>query len=293
MPTRPCCHSTTRNVVRGFAKDRFVLGQQRCAPRETFERRAPERLSARRCRRRGRHRPAAAARCAPAGTSRVLADAVDHGILEERERRQAGEAVVGEHVDEVAVDGAVDGRPRRSSHNAAVAVNGPQVEERAGEIHLLAHRILDPAAVARLPLLHGRDVERRLEWRGPFAAGSRTREASRARARSILADAARLRASPRSRRDAAPPPVSDSARPAAPLKHQHTATSSGPASASTRVTIATSTRCASLASHSTAAASVRCSSVNARARRFSVPQFGRGSGRTDSTHDVAGCSPNS
>ena len=83
---------------------------------------------------------------------------IDHGVLEERERRQRGEAVVRQDLDE----GQIHGGQRLGFHGFPQRLrprHGTHVEQRAGAIHLPADRIGDPLVEPCLPFRRGGDVE--------------------------------------------------------------------------------------------------------------------------------------
>ena len=89
---------------------------------------------------------------------RLLTALLDDGVLVERQRRKACEAIVREHLDDVAVDSLHDAladlapqRPR--------PVERAQIEERTAARHLFDHRVLDPGSVAPAPFGRAGDRE--------------------------------------------------------------------------------------------------------------------------------------
>ena len=177
--------------VRGLAKDRLVLRQQAARHRQPLVRGPAEHapggnaVDARHVDERGQRVAFELKHRAP------FAHVIDDRILKDRQRRKPGDAVVGDDPDEVSIDRAGDGGldvadqmpagPPRSCDSAEPAHDRAQVEERAGQIHLLEDRVADPGLVPRLPFVDRGGVERRLERlarpRKVIAVGQQIRDA--------------------------------------------------------------------------------------------------------------------
>ena len=130
MPMRACCQSRMRKVSEASRKIDSCSGSSVRAQREALARRGAEHLA----RRHPEHAPDVHERpqraVLQAKDGRVLAGFVDHGVLEERQRRQTRQAIVGQHVQEIAVHRADDRAPRRR----ATATHGrePGADRTAG-----------------------------------------------------------------------------------------------------------------------------------------------------------------
>ena len=90
---------------------------------------------------------------------RVIAGFVDDRILEEGQRRHTRQAVVGQNVQEIAVDGASH-RGLNVVPERVTAVNRAQVEQGARQVQLRPHRVAQPLLVARSPFSLARHQER-------------------------------------------------------------------------------------------------------------------------------------
>ena len=177
IPMRACCQSRMRRVSDASRKIDSCSGSSVRAQREALVRRGAEDLA----RRQPEHAPDVHERPQRAvlqtKDGRVLAGFVDHRILEERQRRQTRQAVVGQHVQEIAVHGAGD-RGLDVVPERLAAVDRAQVEQGARQVHLRAHRVAQPLLVARLPFGLARHQERAVEGQVDSAPGSHIRSSA-------------------------------------------------------------------------------------------------------------------
>ena len=120
-----------------------MLGQPRPGSREAIERRASKARSGRDPEHPAHVDQRAQRRLLEVKRRELAALVIDHGVLEERERRQRGEAVIRQDLDEAQIHGGqrvgFDCFPQRLRPR-----HGTHVEQRAGAIHLLADRVGDP-----------------------------------------------------------------------------------------------------------------------------------------------------
>ena len=148
--------------VRRLAKDLLVLRQQRSGCCQPFQRRAAEYLTF-------RHRKdttdvdqRAKRAVLQAKDRNMFSGTVHDGVLKKRQRRKACQAVVGEHVQEVSIDGVgqrgLDLLPERAS-----AMDWSDIEQRTRARHLVHDGIADPIAITRFPFVDARDVKAWLE----------------------------------------------------------------------------------------------------------------------------------
>ena len=162
MPMRRLLPEHDAQGLGGLAEDRLVLGQQRSRRREALERRRAERLPAAMPNTRPTSTSGCSALCSSRKTVVLLAGFVDHGILEERQRRQARQAVVGQHLRKSRSTASVT-VAATSCHSAWRPWTGRRSNNGRARYVCCAHRVAQPLLVPLLPFRDRRDVKGSIE----------------------------------------------------------------------------------------------------------------------------------